>query len=287
MAKNNIIWIVLVLVGVILFFKGGFLGSTTTIKTPLKLTEIQEIIISDSFFIPKQPSGYGGGITFTDNSVNIYEYTYPNTYQVGGKFSQLKPIIVYIFYSQMNSMDKPYIDITYDGGKKLRLFIPPFGGGSTGFIVLWFATDGSSYYDPSLTELARATESQPYQCIESWLCASWSSCTNNQQTRTCTDSNNCGTTTSKPALTQSCTSAPICTQEAGQLCNPATKQLTSFTDGCQKSTFLNQGYVIDLSICTQTSCVTNQQLLNYISTWVNNQLTNQQLLGHISSWVNC
>ncbi|MDO8741507.1 MAG: CARDB domain-containing protein [Candidatus Woesearchaeota archaeon] len=48
-------------------------------------------------------------------------------------------------------------------------------------------------------------------CTESWSCSEWSSCVNNQQTRTCTDANNCGTTANKPATTQSCTSAQLCT----------------------------------------------------------------------------
>ena len=41
-------------------------------------------------------------------------------------------------------------------------------------------------------------------CIESWTCTAWSSCSNWQQTRTCTDSNQCGTTNNKPAETQDC-----------------------------------------------------------------------------------
>ena len=42
-------------------------------------------------------------------------------------------------------------------------------------------------------------------CMPNWNCTDWSVCsTINVQTRTCTDSNNCGTTTSRPALTQSC-----------------------------------------------------------------------------------
>lgn len=41
-------------------------------------------------------------------------------------------------------------------------------------------------------------------CTENWNCGSWLSCSAGQQTRTCTDANNCGTTTSRPALTQSC-----------------------------------------------------------------------------------
>lgn len=158
-------------------------------------------------------------------------------------------------------------------------------------------------------------------CIESWSCSAWSSCSSNQQTRNCIDSNNCGTAANKPVTTQSCSSggsvcgngicesgeliqcittpcnqpcpqdcSQVCTQEAGQLCNPTTKQLISYINGCQKSDFLNQGYTADLSICNQNqqvTCITNPQLLTYISTWVNNQITNSQLLSYITSWVNC
>ena len=42
-------------------------------------------------------------------------------------------------------------------------------------------------------------------CVESWSCTDWSTCVNNQQTRTCTDVNSCGTTVNKPDESQSCT----------------------------------------------------------------------------------
>ena len=45
-------------------------------------------------------------------------------------------------------------------------------------------------------------------CTESWSCSAWSSCSNSVQTKTCTDLNACGTTTNKPATTQSCTVTP-------------------------------------------------------------------------------
>ena len=41
-------------------------------------------------------------------------------------------------------------------------------------------------------------------CSESWSCAEWSDCTDNVQTRTCTDANSCGTYTSRPAESQDC-----------------------------------------------------------------------------------
>ena len=49
----------------------------------------------------------------------------------------------------------------------------------------------------------------PLVCTESWICAAWSACSNSSQTRTCTDANACGTTTSRPTLTQTCTPPDI------------------------------------------------------------------------------
>ena len=43
-------------------------------------------------------------------------------------------------------------------------------------------------------------------CNPDWQCTSWTLCNNNQQTRTCSDLNNCGTISGKPLETQSCTS---------------------------------------------------------------------------------
>lgn len=48
----------------------------------------------------------------------------------------------------------------------------------------------------------------PAVCAPNWSCSSWSSCVNSLQTRSCTDSNNCGTTEGRPALSQSCSNAP-------------------------------------------------------------------------------
>lgn len=43
-------------------------------------------------------------------------------------------------------------------------------------------------------------------CNPSWQCNAWSNCANSQQTRTCSDSNNCNTANGEPAISQSCTS---------------------------------------------------------------------------------
>lgn len=45
---------------------------------------------------------------------------------------------------------------------------------------------------------------QPRQCTENWQCNAWGDCISSQRTRICTDSNNCGTTISKPTTTEPC-----------------------------------------------------------------------------------
>ncbi len=41
-------------------------------------------------------------------------------------------------------------------------------------------------------------------CIESWICGVWSSCSGNQQTRSCLDEHFCGAVLNKPELSRSC-----------------------------------------------------------------------------------
>ena len=45
-------------------------------------------------------------------------------------------------------------------------------------------------------------------CTPNWSCADWSACSNGSQNRTCSDSNNCGSVTGKPATTQACGASP-------------------------------------------------------------------------------
>jgi hypothetical protein len=70
----------------------------------------------------------------------------------------------------------------------------------------------------------------PASCAESWSCTAWSSCNNSSQTRTCTDANACGTTTSKPAEIQSCQIAPSCMENwsctAWSSCNNSSQTRT-------------------------------------------------------------
>lgn len=44
-------------------------------------------------------------------------------------------------------------------------------------------------------------------CVESWTCSNWGACVTETETRTCTDSNACGTTDNKPDETRACVSS--------------------------------------------------------------------------------
>jgi hypothetical protein len=50
-------------------------------------------------------------------------------------------------------------------------------------------------------------------CIENWSCTGWGTCSNSNQTRTCTDSASCGTISNKPSIIQSCTMPIVCTED--------------------------------------------------------------------------
>ncbi|MBU2476678.1 right-handed parallel beta-helix repeat-containing protein, partial [Candidatus Micrarchaeota archaeon] len=54
------------------------------------------------------------------------------------------------------------------------------------------------------TSIKMITISEGTGCQENWTCTEWSACIGGNQTRTCTDNNNCGTTNNKPIETQSC-----------------------------------------------------------------------------------
>ncbi|MBI4163492.1 MAG: lamin tail domain-containing protein [Candidatus Aenigmarchaeota archaeon] len=62
---------------------------------------------------------------------------------------------------------------------------------------------------PTITQLNQIQT----PCSEEWSCSDWSVCQNSQQTRSCTDSKNCGTTKGKPIESQICSqSTPTQTQ---------------------------------------------------------------------------
>jgi hypothetical protein len=86
------------------------------------------------------------------------------------------------------------------------------GGGCVGNFQCgaWGLCNSSLQESRTCTDVSRCkkdakTEIQSCPvCEESWVCKSWSSCSNQQQTRTCVDEHKCGTITLKPALSQFC-----------------------------------------------------------------------------------
>ena len=81
----------------------------------------------------------------------------------------------------------------------------------------------------------------PASCSENWSCKSWSACVNSNQTRTCTDLNSCGTTKSKPALSQSCSATNcatnyVCEPWSGCKANGTQTRLCADQNNCAGST---------------------------------------------------
>ncbi|MAH07971.1 hypothetical protein CMI38_07020 [Candidatus Pacearchaeota archaeon] len=80
--------------------------------------------------------------------------------------------------------------------------------------------------EPEVTEEETTDES----CVEDWSCSNWGSCSNGQQTRTCTDSNSCGTTVNKPTEMRIC---EVETQDPcgdGTCATPSENALNCWTD---------------------------------------------------------
>lgn len=55
-------------------------------------------------------------------------------------------------------------------------------------------------------------------CVENWDCTEWSECEDEEETRTCTDLNECGTEKDKPAEVQECETVLSCFEQEGDYC---------------------------------------------------------------------
>ena len=71
---------------------------------------------------------------------------------------------------------------------------------TVGCTIRWkvYANDSSNQWNTS------GIYSFVNSCTEDWSCSGWTACSGSTQTRTCTDSNACGTIVNKPTLSQSC-----------------------------------------------------------------------------------
>lgn len=60
---------------------------------------------------------------------------------------------------------------------------------------------------PTVTTQTNQTTTATQGCQEEWVCSDWSECKDGIQTRTCTDSKNCGTRNNEPFTSQPCSAA--------------------------------------------------------------------------------
>lgn len=79
-------------------------------------------------------------------------------------------------------------------------------------------------------------------CIPNWLCSSWTTCTNGQQTKRCYDMNYCGIITNKPATIQSCSSS-----------NTSNNSRSSNTSNNSNTSCIPNWQCTDWSACISTS----------------------------------
>lgn len=106
-------------------------------------------------------------------------------------------------------------------------------------------------------------------CTPSWQTGVWSACTNGQQTRTVTDSNNCGVQTDKPAESQTCTTNVCTDSDNGKNYNTkgtVNNNGINYIDSCN-GLWLSEYYCDDSSArvdykycdsgCNNGACITN------------------------------
>jgi len=85
------------------------------------------------------------------------------------------------------------------------------GGGSAG------GSGGSAGGGGGITGTTTTNQTQnatAQGCQEQWTCSDWSACSNSVQTRTCSDSNSCGTANNKPIENQPCSAEEMPKQMA-------------------------------------------------------------------------
>jgi len=89
----------------------------------------------------------------------------------------------------------------YSGGTSqgVKSFQAKYGISQTGYVGPTTRAKLNLLYACSTTPIT------PVSCKPSWKCGEWGLCLNGQQSKTCTDSNNCGVTTGRPSLSQNCT----------------------------------------------------------------------------------
>ncbi len=119
-------------------------------------------------------------------------------------------------------------------------------------VIIWY---GASAYQSAngniFTQVGGTT------CTPDWQCTNWGTCSGGTQTRTCTDANACGTSTGKPAESQSCTTT--CTSGQRQCTSSTNYQICSAGGswGSAQSCGVDEECNTDDGSCVDISCVPN------------------------------
>ena len=92
------------------------------------------------------------------------------------------------------------IDLNNDGIYDLKIRFDGFINGKAQIYTIKISEPVNS----GISQANQANNTNVQICTQNWDCSSWSDCNNGQQTRTCSDLNNCGTTNNRPSISRGC-----------------------------------------------------------------------------------
>ena len=126
------------------------------IPRPLKMRKLESMYI----IRPRSNHEWGWGLYIVDLESDTalgQIYDNGNTYQKGNSYARLRDVHLGIGSEdeEINIPAGDRLEITYDGGKRLAIYLPRVTTTPEESINLYPTTDGSTYYDKELTELAQ------------------------------------------------------------------------------------------------------------------------------------
>jgi len=108
-------------------------------------------------------------------------------------------------------------------------------------------TCSNSLYGSTQYTYTTSCTAPQWNCMPAWSCNNWGACISNQQTRICTDQNNCGTTANEPVTKQYCSpnqhnTFNCHTTPTPYPCVPNWSKWGEWTDCIQSATDPTQGF---------------------------------------------
>lgn len=96
------------------------------------------------------------------------------------------------------------------------------------------------------------------ECIEDWNCTEWNDCEDGEQTRECTDLNECGTENNKPDEIQECEIVISCSEQGGVLCSGTEICNGTITNSSEGDCCLGECLEMEAIACeTDIDCLIN------------------------------